>query len=72
MTSPEPIFAEPELEDTLEKISLETLTDEIVKQIMPDLEQRLRHMVQQALADNLPEIVVESSPGNSSQGNENP
>lgn len=70
MPSPEPVLSKPEPED-IEKISLETLTEEIVTQIMPDLEQQLRHMVQQALADNLPETVVESATSDSNQNNEN-
>lgn len=42
-------------------ISLETMTEDIVKQIMPGLEEQLRHLVQQALEERLPEALVTSS-----------
>lgn len=45
-------------------ISLETMTEDIVKQILPGLEAQLRSLVQQALEEKLPEeFVISSSTG---------
>lgn len=51
-------------------ISLETLTEDIVKQIMPGLEEQLRHLVQQALAEKLPEELVTNSSTDDDQNND--
>lgn len=51
-------------------ISLETLTEDIVKQIMPGLEAQLRHRVQQALAEKLPEALVTSASTGDDQSND--
>ena len=40
-------------------VVLDEIVDEIVKQLMPDLEQQLRFLVQQALEDRLPEALIE-------------
>ncbi len=42
-------------------ITLESLTEDIMKQIMPGLEEQLHHLVQQALAEKLPEALLTSS-----------
>ncbi len=39
-------------------VSLESMVDDIVKQLMPDLEQHLRYLVQQTLEDKLTDEVV--------------
>jgi len=41
-----------------EIISLDAITDDIIKQIMPTIEHQLRSLVQQALADKLPEEII--------------
>ena len=38
--------------------SLESVVDDIVKQLIPDLEQQLRFLVQQALEDRLPDAIL--------------
>ena len=40
------------------QVLLEPVVNEIVKQLMPDLEQQLRFLVKQALADRLPEKLI--------------
>ena len=40
------------------QISLQPLVDDIIKQLMPDLEQQLRFLVRQALEDKLPEEII--------------
>jgi hypothetical protein len=39
-------------------VSIENLVNEVIKQLMPDLEQQLRLLVQQALEDKLPENII--------------
>lgn len=41
---------------------LETIVEDVVKQLMPDLEQQLRHLVKQALEDRLPDEFVAHPP----------
>jgi len=41
-------------------LQLETMVDDIVKQLMPDLEQQLRFLVLQALEEKLPEELLKS------------
>ncbi len=38
--------------------SLENIVNDVVKQLLPDLEQQLRFLVQQALEDKLPENII--------------
>jgi len=38
--------------------SLESMIDDITKELMPDLEQQLRYLIQQALEDRLPDDVI--------------
>lgn len=42
-----------------EPIALESIVDDIVKQLLPELEQQLRLVVQQALEDKLPDDILE-------------
>jgi len=42
----------------LDALPLEALVDDIVKQLIPDLEQQLRYLVQQALEDRLSDTVL--------------
>ncbi len=51
-------------------ISLDDLTEDIIKQIMPGLEEQLRHLVQQALEERLPEALVTSSSTGDGQNND--
>jgi len=44
-----------EKQQTLTTISLQSVTDDIVKQLMPELEQQLRLLLEQALKEKLPE-----------------
>lgn len=39
--------------------SLQSMVDDITKELMPDLEQQLRYLIQQALEDRLPDEVIE-------------
>jgi len=39
-------------------VTLDSIVDDVVKQLMPDLEQQLRFFVQQALVEKLPEKIV--------------
>ncbi len=55
--SPEPVTGLPN-EETVTAQTLDNMVSDIVKQLMPDLEQQLRFLVQQALEDRLPEDVV--------------
>ena len=43
---------------TEQRVSLETVVDGITRQLMPDLEQQLRFLIQQALEDSLPDEVI--------------
>jgi len=46
-------------------ITLDSIADDVVKQLLPDLEQQLRFLVQQALEEKLPEEVIrQMSPKN--------
>ena len=38
--------------------TLNSIVDDVVKQLLPDLEQQLRYLVQEALEDKLPEEIV--------------
>ncbi len=38
--------------------SLQSMVDDITKELMPDLEQQLRYLIQQALEDRLPDEVI--------------
>ncbi len=38
--------------------SLESMVDDITKELMPDLEQQLRYLIQQALEDRLPDELI--------------
>ena len=50
---------EVEQQTTENPASLESVVDDITKQLMPDLEQQLRFLIQQALEDRLPEDVID-------------
>lgn len=50
---------EVEQQTTENPVSLESVVDDITKQLMPDLEQQLRFLIQQALEDRLPEDVID-------------
>ncbi len=51
--------SEPEAKISLQhQVLLEPVVNEIVKQLIPDLEQQLRYLVKQALADRLPEELI--------------
>ena len=39
--------------------SLKSMVDDITKELMPDLEQQLRYLIQQALEDRLPDDLIE-------------
>jgi len=39
--------------------SLKSMVDDITKELMPDLEQQLRYLIQQALEDRLPDEVID-------------
>ena len=45
--------------DPVQPATLSSLVDGVVQQLMPDLEQQLRVLVQQALEEKLPEEIVE-------------
>jgi len=47
--------AEPEHKITIEPLVLEQIVEGVVKQMMPDLEQQLRFLIQQSLEEKLPE-----------------
>lgn len=49
---------EPQLTDDQHPVSLENIVNDMVKQLMPDLEQQLRFLVKQALEDNLPVNII--------------
>ena len=51
---------EPDPQITEQLISLESIADDIVKQLMPNLEQHLRHLVKQALEKKLPDEIIKS------------
>ncbi len=53
--------AEPAPEQALTQLKpvIDEITDDIVRQLLPDLEQQLRFLVQQALEDRLPDDLVE-------------
>ena len=40
--------------------SLESIVNDVVKHLMPDLEQQLRYLVQQALEERLPQEIMQS------------
>jgi len=42
----------------IQQISLQPMVDDIVKQLLPDLEQQLRTLIQQALEDRLPKDII--------------
>ena len=44
---------------TAPPVALETIVDDVVKQLLPDLEQQLRFLVQQALEEKLPAEMIE-------------
>lgn len=51
-----------------QSIALESIVDDVVKQLIPDLEQQLRFLVQQALEEKLPaEILDQLSTGKNDQ-----
>ncbi|MDT8281942.1 MAG: hypothetical protein RQ982_03925 [Gammaproteobacteria bacterium] len=50
--------SEAQLIDEEHSASLEHIVNDVVKQILPDLEQQLRFLVQQALQDKLPENII--------------
>jgi len=58
---PENTLAEAEQSSTdpVQAVTLSTIVDDVVKQLMPDLEQQLRHLVQQALEEKLPQEISE-------------
>lgn len=58
---PENTLAEAEQPSTdpVQAVTLSTIVDDVVKQLMPDLEQQLRHLVQQALEEKLPQEISE-------------
>lgn len=45
--------------EPLTQVSLDSMVNDVVKQLIPDLEQQLRFLVKQALEDKLPEDVIE-------------
>ena len=59
-TNFQPVTAEAEpAENNIPTISLTAITDDIVSQILPDIEQQLRNLVQQALEERIPEEFIE-------------
>ncbi len=42
----------------IQQISLQPMVDDIIKQLLPDLEQQLRTLIQQALEDRLPKDII--------------
>jgi hypothetical protein len=53
------ITVEEQAVDPVQPATLSSLVDGVVQQLMPDLEQQLRFLVQQALEEKLPEDMVE-------------
>jgi len=53
---------ETQLNDELDTASLEGIVNDVVKQLLPDLEQQLRFLVKQALEDKLPAEIIEQLP----------
>ena len=47
-------------QQTSTAISLQSVTDDIVKQLMPELEQQLRLLLEQALKEKLPEDIKQT------------
>lgn len=43
----------------LETLALESIVEDVVKQMMPDLEQQLRFLIQRSLEEKLPEEIIE-------------
>lgn len=50
--------AEPQAVAQMQHASLESIVDSITKELIPDLEQQLRYLIQQALEDRLPDDVL--------------
>ena len=50
-----------ETQPLITAIELQTITDDVVNQLIPELEQRLRILVQQALEENLPTEIISSA-----------
>lgn len=46
-------------DESVQPVSLKPIVDDVVKQLMPDLEQQLRFLVQQALEEKLPADIIE-------------
>jgi hypothetical protein len=46
---------------TIEPLALEPIIESVVKQMMPDLEQQLRFLIQQALEKKLPSEIIKST-----------
>jgi len=46
---------------TIEPLELEPIVESVVKQMMPDLEQQLRFLIQQALEKRLPSVILKST-----------
>ena len=58
-TPPEASIEPPtELQPLITPIALQTITDDIVNQLMPELEQRLRILIHQSLEEKLPPDVI--------------
>ena len=49
---------DPSTSDPNQPVTLNAIVDDVVKQLMPDLEQQLRFLVQQALEEKLPEEIA--------------
>lgn len=53
-------------------LSLQSVTDDIVKQLMPELEQQLRLLLKQALKEKLPEEIAQPLSDETASVNKNP
>jgi len=46
---------------SIEPIEMEAVVEDVVKQLLPDMEQQLRFLIQQALEQRLPEAIIKSA-----------
>lgn len=69
-TASEPVSSEQNIEPAPEAsrttsppetICLQSITDDIVQKLMPDLEYQLRHLIQQTLKEKLPEEILKQT-----------
>ena len=69
-TNFQPVTAETEpTQNNIATISLTAITDDIVRQILPDIEQQLRNLVQQALEQRIPEEFIEKPASDDNNSN---